>query len=349
MWAINNQTRFKADRAFVRDTEGAEIWIVAVRATFSLMGNDELVIAETQEDVCLSPVYFSEPGQSSLRYDTDMVRTKSGTDVILNACAHAPGGRRASFVDVFASVGPMSKQIHVVGDRIWEKHPWSLVPSDPVPFITMPIRYERAWGGHLAEKDVLDPFNPVGVGRSLRPGSPVPNCEHPDSPIRSQHYKGVPAGFGAIPGHWQPRVRLAGTYDQAWRQKRQPLAPVDFNEEYFRCAPDDQQIRGFLSGGEEVILRNLTPEGFVRFRLPRIRIGFTTYIDGGTVHQRGELYSVIIEPEARQVVLVWQATLACHHTLYTLKETVVFEKRQLNNELEEEPADETDSRQRVQQ
>lgn len=340
MWSIDNRTRFKADRAFVRDSEGAEIWIVAVRATFSFDAQGHVTTASDQQDVCLGPEYFGAPSQSSLRYDMDLVRMKSGTDVLVHAHAHAPGGRPAPHVDVGWTVGPLTKQLRVYGDRVWERRIAGLAPSEPTPFVTMPIRYERAWGGPLPGSDARCPFNPVGVGCDTDPGKPVPNCELPDGPIRSPRHDGPPAGFGPIPYHWQPRARLAGTYDEEWKRARQPLVPRDFQDAYLRCAPGDQQVDGSLAGGEEIVLRNLTPEGLVRLRLPAPALAFTTLIDGVRVHHARALHTVILEPEDRRLIMIWQTALPCHHTLYTLEETVVFEKRRLFREGEARwPAD----------
>jgi hypothetical protein len=335
MWAIINQTGFKADRAFVRDNDGAEIWIVVVRATFSFNSAGLVTLADSQQDVCLSPMYFGEPGCSSLHYDTDLVRTKSGTDIIVHATAHAPGAKPVSYLDVGWTVGAVTKQLRVYGDRVWENRLSGLAPSDPTPFASLPIRYERAWGGPLPRSDVRDPFNPAGIGRDASPGKPVPNCTFLDNPIRSPHHEGLPAGFGPIAYHWQPRAKLAGTYDEAWKTTRQPLVPVDFQDAYLRCAPADQQVNGFLVGGEEVTLRNLTPEGLVRFRLPYVSLGFITHIDGETAHHRRALHTVIIEPEDRRLIMIWQTALPCHHTLYTLSRTVVFEKKRISSGSEE--------------
>lgn len=332
MWAISNRTDFKADRAFVRDSEGAEIWLVAVRATFSFDTHGRVTVAKDQQGVCLAPEYFGTPSQSSMRYDMDLVRMKPGTDVIVHAHAHAPQGKSAPHVDVGWIVGPLKKQLRVFGDRVWERRISGLAPSEPIPFVSLPIRYERAWGGQLPKGDTRDPFNPVGVGCVAAPGEPVPNCEFLDNPIRSPRHDGPPAGFGPIPYHWQPRVKLAGTYDEVWKRERQPLVPKDFQDGYMRCAPADQQVDGFLAGGEEVALRNLTPEGLVRFRLPRVNLGFSTDISGGTIYHQRSLHTIIIEPEDRRLIMVWQTALPCHHTLYTLKETVVFEKRRLFHE-----------------
>jgi hypothetical protein len=326
MWALTNQTRFKAERTFARDQEGAEIWIIAVRGTFAISEAGSVALAEDQQDVCRVPKYFGEPGKTSLRYDMDLVRTKRGTDVILHAHAYAPGGRAASSVDVSWSVGPLSKRLRIFGDRVWRKDWSTLEPDEPQPFTSIPIRYERAWGGPVRNREAFDPFNPVGVGTDASLDAPVPNVESPDNPIRSSLHPGPPAGFGPIPFGWQPRVKLAGTYDEAWRNERRPLVPNDFEDGYFRCAPADQQVNGFLQGGEEVTLRNLTPDGLLRFELPRVSFGFRTRIAGGLTQHRGSLHTVIIEPQERRLIMVWQTALPCHHTLYTLKETVVFEK-----------------------
>jgi hypothetical protein len=328
MWAVTNRTPFRADRAFVRDRDGAEIWVVAVRATFTIGADGAVAAAEEQEDVCLAPAYVGEPGRSSLRYDTDLVRTKSGTDVVLHAHAHAPGGVPAPYVDVGFTVGPLAKWLRVVGDRAWSDGWRARSATDARPFVSLPICYERAWGGPRPGDDAPHPFNPVGVGADDAPGRPVPNCQYLDG--AAAPHDGTPAGFGPIPCDWQPRARLAGTYDAAWERERQPLVPDDFQDAYFRCAPADQQVRGFLRGGEEVVLVNLTPEGVLRFALPRVALGFSTRVGGGTTHHRGHLHTVIIEPEARRLMMVWQTALPCHHTLYTLKETVVVEKARVS-------------------
>jgi hypothetical protein len=330
MWAITNLTNFKADRAFTRDAEGAEIWVVAARATFEFDTQGRVARAQTQQDVCIAPVYFGEPGRSSLQYDQDLVRTKSGTDILVHAHAHAPGGKPAAYVDVGWAVGPVTKQLRVHGDRVWERRPTGLEPSEPVPFVSLPIRYERAWGG-LSTQGERDPANPVGIGRTTSPGNPVPNCEFSSNPICSPQHDGAPAGFGPIAHDWQPRLALAGTFDDDWQKNRHPLPPENFHDDYLCCAPKDQRAGQFLSGGEDVVLKNLTPEGLVRFQLPRIPLAFVTHIDGGAVHHSRILHTVILEPEERQIILVWQMALRCHHTLETLENTIVYEKTRLTH------------------
>jgi hypothetical protein len=303
-----------------------------VRGTFDMDAAGNLKPAEAQEDVRREPEYLGEPGRSSLRYDTDLVRSKLRTDVLLHGSAHAPGEKPASHVDVHLSVGPISKHLRVWGDRVWKLSPLGPKPSAPEPFTRLPITYERAYGGS-APPDAPQPLrqearNPVGVGLFPSEDEPVPNVEYPGHPAGAAGWA-RPAGFGPIPPSWSPRRELAGTFDAAWEQRRMPLLPLDFQEGHFQCAPEDQQAPGLLRGGEDVLLEGLTPSGVWRFQLPRVPLGFRTRINGGTVDHRANVHTVILEPDARRITLVWQTALPCHDTLYSLEQTTVYEKVQL--------------------
>jgi hypothetical protein len=118
-----------------------------------------------------------------------------------------------------------------------------------------------------------------------------------------------------------------GTYDEKWNREKRPLLPDDFQDAWYQSAPADQIVRGFLRGGETVELTNLTPSGQLKFQLPRHSFGFRTAIDGRLEYHRGNLHTVLIEPDQNRLVMVWHTALPCHHTLYTLKRTVVFEKK----------------------
>lgn len=326
MWAVTNRTRFAVGRAFARDPGGAEFWLVAVRATFTVASDGRVAVADEQEPVALVPAYEGEPGRSSLRHETDLVRTKSGTDVVLRAAAYAPGGRPAPAVDVSAAVGPVAKRLRVIGDRVWTGGRLRRTrPGAPEPFVRCPIRYERAWGGTRAD-GTSDLANPAGVGIDGGAGAPVSNVEYPDRPVAAPDHSAPPAGLGPIAAHWAPRLGLAGTYDESWRRTRRPLLPLDFDDAHFRCAPSDQQVAGYLRGGERVTLHNLTPEGRLEFQLPVVRLSCTTYVAEGATHHSARLHTIVIEPDAGRLVMVWHTALACHHTLYTLRETVVAEK-----------------------
>ena len=336
MWQVDNRTPFAADSTWVRDRSGAEVWLVAVKASFDIFADGSTQISAEQPPVLRMPEYFGEPEKSSIRYDADLMLTKQATDVIVVGHAHAPGGRPVTELDVGFRVGPIRKMLKVKGDRQWGV----LGPSAPMPFVKMPLRYERAFGGvdpasNTPERD-WDWRNPVGCGFAQKrvhlDGTPVPNLEWPDQPIRAWDERPEPAGFGPLGSHWESRAVFAGTYDERWMKERQPLLPHDFDDRFFQCAPTDQQVPGFLSGGETAAFLNLSPDGDLRFVLPRLYLGFDTrFYDGSReIHKLRKLHSVILEPDLPRVSLVWHSALPCHSKVQKLERTIVSLKTALN-------------------
>jgi len=340
MLILNNSTPFAAERSLIADREGRDLWIVAVKATFWIHSDGTTEIADDQEAVLLSPKHVNDDPQSSLLYEADLDYAKPTTDVTLNGHAYAPEGQPVSHLDVTLKVGNViHKTLRVIGDRVWKPSFFGgLKMTPPEPFIKMPLIYERAFGGTdklsaNPKRHSWEPQNPVGVGFATRAKhlieKPVPNIEDPTNPIRYWKCRPSPVGFGPIARHWAPRVKLAGTYDKKWEQDRAPLLPHDFDEQFFQCAPKDQQTPKYLRGGEVVALHHLTPNGFLRFRLPRIAFGFSTLLAAERIEHRANLHSVILEPDIPRVLMVWHTVLPCHGKKLMLNNTRVFQKKYL--------------------
>lgn len=333
MWQVDNRTPFAAERGWVRDRDGAEVWLVALKCTFDILPDGTTAVSEEQPPVLRAPEYYGEPGKSSIKYEADLVLTKTTTDIVLLGHAFAP--RPVTQMDVGFRVGSVQKVLRVLGDRTWGM----TGPSRSRPFIKMPLVYERAYGG--VDRRSANPQrdwewrNPVGLGfaasRENADGLPVPNIEYPGECVSSWSDRPRPAGFSPIGSHWQPRASFAGTYDDRWMQTRQPLLPDDFQERFFQCVPPDQQAPQFLRGGEPIVLRGLTPTGDLRFHLPRVFPGFTTrFFDGSReVHRERKLHTVILEPDYPRVSLVWHSALPCHTRVQKLDRTTVTIKENL--------------------
>ena len=329
MWQVENQTPFAVERGWVRDRDGAEVWIVAAKCTFDISPKGHTSLAEQQPPVLRVPAYFAAPGKSSIKYEADLVLGKQTTDIIVVGHAYAPGGRPVRQLEVGFRVGHVRKTLMAFGKRRWQAGG----VGKPEPFDTMPLVYERAFGGvdgDSAQPDTdWDWRNPVGTGFAVEEkhldGRSLPNLEYPDALIRSWKDRPAPAGFGVIAGHWQPRVALAGTYDERWQATRLPLLPDDFDIRFHQCAPADQQAAAFLQGGESAALLNLTPEGNLSFDLPRVRPDFETHFYDGTrqLHDAPQLHTVIIEPDHPRVSLVWHSALRCHAKVHWLDRTIV--------------------------
>ncbi|WPH21121.1 DUF2169 family type VI secretion system accessory protein [Variovorax paradoxus] len=329
MWQIDNRTPFAAERGWVRDRDGAEVWLVAVKCTFDIGPEGATEVSEAQPPVLRMPEHFGEPGRSSIKYEADLVLTKRTTDVLCVGHACAPGGSPVDVLDVGFRVGPVQKVLRVFGDRMWG----ALGASSPEPFVRMPLVYERAFGGvdlqsGHPERD-WDWRNPVGTGFAVSRGNAnglrLPNIEYPGQPVRSWEDRFPPAGFGPIEAHWQPRASFAGSYDDHWLKTRQPLLPEDFDDRFFQCAPADQQSPEFLRGGEPVVMYRLAPGGDLRFLLPKVYLGFETRFYDGTreIHKTRKLHSVILEPDFPRVSLVWHSPLPCHFKVQKLERTIV--------------------------
>lgn len=332
MWALVNRTTYAAERTWVRDKTGTHHWIVCVKASFDVSDDGRLSLSDEQPPPLLAAEYFGKPGESSVRYEADVVAMKPNTDVTVLGQAHAPFGRKAGSVDVSLRIDEVRKTLRVFGDRTIDTILSSVVYSGPAPFVTQPIRYEHAFGGmDLSDpnpsKQALDKRNPIGRGfaannKSLI-GKLAPHVEYP----RSDVAKVGPAGFGPIASYWSPRFELAGTYDAAWSQSKKPLLPDDYDERFTLCSPIDQRPARYLSGGETVELHGLTPSGVLRFELPRIFLAFSTRVSLRREEHRGRLASVIIEPDEKKLRLVWQTSLkvAARQAEY-LDDTTISEK-----------------------
>jgi hypothetical protein len=330
MWSIRNQTPYKVGKTWGRSKEGVPEWIVSVKGTFEIRANGALALAEDQLEPLIAPEYNGEDGSSSLRYDADLVGAKPTTDIIVNGTAYAPGGRPSTDFPVGLRVGPVKKILRVRGNRWWDESSGQGC-SSLQPVTEVPIVYERAYGGYdKADPDpknqLLDSRNPVGCGAVADPmhraGAQMPSFEYPDGKLE----EAGPAGFGALDSFWSPRREFWGTYDSAWERDRKPLLPDDWDPRSHLCAPADQRPATHLHGGDLVELVNLTPAGTLVFQLPRAHIGFSTRIHNRTHEHRGQLSTIIIEPDRQRVIMVWLTSLACPTDMDYLDETVVRTK-----------------------
>lgn len=327
MWSLSNDTPLVAERGFLRDRDGAEVWIVIVAATHEIGLDGTVKLAEKQLPVCLAPQRCREGGFSSLLRESDLVLRKSTTDVLVLGHAYSPHGHEVTELSAGLTVGPMEKILWVYGDRTWVEPSLGLT-TRPIPFRSMPLVYERAYGG----VDPMDPShwlpeNPAGRGYAAkdarRSGLPVPNVVYGPNKLTRV------AGFGPIDRSWQPRARLAGTYDAAWEAERMPLVPDDFDDAFHQCAPLDQRPQAPLRGGEPVALTNMHPSGPLSFKLPIVRPVFRTWIGSETIVHEGTMHSLVLEPDALRFQMVFHAALPCHHRVQALLGTRIDLKQVL--------------------
>jgi len=331
-----NSTRLVAGFTMGLEPSGRELLVVVVKGTFQIPTNGEPVrLADEQVPLVMADTFTGEPGLSAPAYEVDFAPRKHHCDVLLNGSACAPGGRPAARVEVGVRVNGMSKSFAVVGDRVWRAGASGIGASTPLPFTAMPISYDRAFGG-VDNKDE-DPArhaafmpNPIGRGfhKDLRAnwvdGTPVPNTEETNRAVvmpNDQKYR--PMAFGPVGRGWDPRYRLAGTYDDKWLEDHFPFLPPDFDEGYYQAAPSDQQI-SHPQGGEEIVLVNLTPAGRVAFALPAFDAPIHYFPKKGEREDgRLVLDTIVLEPDLGRFQLTWRATRPLKKNMFEVAQTMV--------------------------
>ncbi len=331
MWKIINNTPFTAKGKIIQHfATNRKLWLVATKATFDIQNNGALAISEQQVDILEEPLFFDEDEKSSLQYDTDLASIKEKIDIIVNGTGYQQNGEAKSELIVGFSLGNMRKFLKIRGDRLWYRFFGVPFKTDPQPFKEKTIRYEYAYGGiddKAKPSHRLYLGNTVGTGYSSKrtgvQGKQLPNIEYPRFPAKAKFKKNRPAGFGAIANFWYPRNRYIGTYDENWEQTRTPLYPEDFSPLYFQCAPEDQQVDQVL-GGEEIRLYNLVPGKLeFAFKLPEINFSFRTKIDDSVVKHKGDLQTIIIEPDDSRLIMVWLTKVDCHEKDNLVEKTTV--------------------------
>ncbi len=314
MWCLTNQTAFAVERNWVRDRDGVHWWVVAIRATYDVDPMGRLTSSDEQLPPILAPEYFGEAGRSSLRYESDLLEVKPGTDILVHGSAHTPRGRPASSVPVTLRLGPIDKRLVVHGERIYYDGALGLTTTSPRTFVQQPLRYESAFGGgDLRDPDPakwrFDERNPVGRGFAANPAALVETPAHTIEYAQGRASATGPAGFGPIDRSWLPRRTLAGTYDAAWVHGRKPLLPLDYDEAFGLSAPHDQRTPAPLVGGERMAVANMTPEGMMVVELPRLRFILTSRFGTTEIEHGTRLTTVLLETDERRLSLVWQSSL----------------------------------------
>lgn len=322
MLQINNHTPFFAELHPYEDIHGRDYAIVIIKGTFNPCDSSlGLTLADEQVAIQHEDEYYGEPGQSSIKYGTDLALVKKATDVVMLGHGYAPEGHATSQFDVSLAVGDTQQTVRVFGDRHWYKEGLAWRISRPESIRKLPLNYENAFGGSdpMAEQQgsgecEYEQFNPIGKGFIPKKGSPVeglnlPNLENPNELIRETDSRPKPVGFGVISRDWQPRLGLAGRYDDEWQAQRMPLLPLDFDPQFFNGAHPNLCISPELRGDELVTVNNATESGLLSFQLPNQQLVVTASMRMQQADFIAKLDTIVIEPDENRVMLTWRAVI----------------------------------------
>jgi uncharacterized protein YjbI with pentapeptide repeats len=281
--------------------------IVAIKGTFEIVP-DRPARPRAESTFPTGELHVEDDENKSCCCPSDYAIFKPRADVLLRGHAHAPGGR-ATAMRVGLRLGQpgnrLDKAIAVIGDRQWRRGITGTAPTAPLPFDTLALDYEHAFGGPK------HPDNPWGKGHGE--SAELPNLERLDQVVTSPSDKHLPACFAPLPMQWPERWRKLGTYDRAWLRTRWPYFPDDFDWSFYQAAPADQQL-AYLQGDEPFELEGVHREHRVlRGTLPGLRprcfVLERPEAGGRLVAVPLRLDTVLFEADAMSIELVWRGML----------------------------------------
>ncbi len=327
--------------------EGQHILSVLVKRTYAIVPGSLCVRAEKDRKLAPGDVHYGDPMNSPVKFESDFVPFKLATDIVLNGTAYAPRGGVTRSLKVSLRVGSVTKQIDVLGDRVCHYDArGDPTFSDPLPFKTMELRYDLAYGGVDVFSDPKVPCiyarNHLGRGfvvKNIRKSVeklPLPNLEDPADRLTPERLcvekfwewerQPMPASLSWFSKYWRPRALYAGVMpadrlaEQELRAIFAQAVPPEQRAIYEQTKLPDMDFRffsgaspglvaPFLRGDEAVQTMNLTPEGRLEFLLPGDRPGIAVDIGGGAQDPEVVLHTVMIRMEDRQVDLVWRGAV----------------------------------------
>jgi hypothetical protein len=264
---------------------------VIAKATFAFTPGGAAALA-LPAPIAHEEIRFDNSPMRTVRAASDLVPYRPAVDVTAVGHACAPAGHPTSALSVrlalYRGTAVLDKTVHVFGDRAVS------APTVIAPFERIPLRYERAYGGLLFEK------NPLGIGAG-RDAVALPNLVSPVDPTRV-------AGFGPISRYGAERRKLLGDAPKKRAEGAALEVPDSFAWDYFHSAPEDQRIPR-LHGDEWLILDGMHPlRSRLQTQLPGLHATARVYPGGADPIRDLELVAdtLTIDADAETLSLVWR-------------------------------------------
>jgi hypothetical protein len=301
------------------DKNGNESNVIILKGTFQFAPNGALLRADEQEPLIMADQLHGEPGRSSLKRESDLVPFKPRAEILLcNSIARAPGGKPLQAWEVGVVFRDVAHRFRVTGPRHWDftDGEWQLTPPKAVEEVK--LLYENAFGGYWETEDANDVCkeNPVGCGlvnvETLDRDVAVnaPQMEMIDDPIGAIGKRYKVAGLGPIHRSWQPRLGLAGDFDDKWKEEKWPLLPDNFDPSHYNAAPPFLTFAEPFHAGERISLYRLTTDGRLEFCLPTLDVFvLKRYVDGAMAAEPLKLDTLEIDFATNKCYLVWRVSI----------------------------------------
>lgn len=310
------------------------VGVACAKATFRFEF-DGSVALERDDPIELFPV--DKETELGLFPRDDLPAVDQRFDVIVLGKAHAPRGRAVRMQTVTLRVGDHRRELRVYGDRHWMGSGSGAVIGAPEPFMSMPLTYERAFGGRAdiwldreSPVEVSHPANPDGKGfdverealqlaQALRPPTgypaweraprPLPNLEHPDRPVTRWSDAPMPACWATVPLQSAPHMMRSfdGPTEFASTNHFAASPLAGFTSTLFHRASDDWLIEVPPPRAPVVMEGLFADASRVEFRLPHVVVD----LDVAIGEQRGSMRvgpsMLVLLPEERRFYIVYRS------------------------------------------
>lgn len=220
--------------------------------------------------------------------------------------AWAAKGRPAIAVPVRVRCGrSFDHEIAVIGDRVWRRSGRELLPTKPVPFVSMPLTLAQAFGGTCTWDGMEVPFpdNPEGKGycieRDQVEGKPLPNVEDRRRLITSWEDRPDPVGVGLCPAAFGPRLRETVTFDE--RGVITKLEPRFFSSAFPRM------VAPAVAPGDAVSVEGVSPDGPLAFTVPALPLVMNLRVGGARLDQRLAVDQLGVQVARRRVFITYRS------------------------------------------
>lgn len=299
-----NETGYQADALWGPAGETTFGAAVIAKATYDVVNGE---LRQTQEGENPWPVHFDNlETPYGLFISEYCPYSKPCIDLIICGSARPRQGRPVREMDVTISLGRFRYAIRVFGDRVWEKRMLKLVPSEPEPFVEMPLTLNRAYGGAVSTEWGEIPFleNPHGKGFLEDPshaeGGPLPNLENPNDLIRMPTDRPDPVAPCVYPGEGGLRA-----------PEMSPGIPPDQHEikRLSLCwAHPHLMLERSELGGEMLMVNGISPRGLLSAPIPELEASGCVTADDEQTFFPLNLDTIIVLGDENRVVFRWYGT-----------------------------------------
>ena len=140
-FAVDNPTPLAFEALTLVDEDLRPLLLLVAKGTW-LIDEGGLRWADEQVPISAEGEFWGKPGESSYKYEPEIAPFKVATDVALVGHAHALR-RDVTELTVTVRVGPVSKAVRVIGDRVWFKSLGSFGITRPLSFDRMPLTWQE--------------------------------------------------------------------------------------------------------------------------------------------------------------------------------------------------------------